>query len=141
MSSMSAWSMCPRVNAPNACQFLIITCQRANKHANVPKACQSFNFVCQKAYQFFNCFSIFGIFSHFHHVQISRIFGQFQKTYLAKKRIVNLKPLTSFSIEHVGSTEQLFGQCKMELNIFFIYLILYAMCKQTYLEKYTSCTP
>ena len=37
-----------------------------------------------------------------------------------RKNLVNLKPLTS--MEHVGLTEQLFGWCKMELNVFFNYL-------------------
>ena len=35
------------------------------------------------------------------------------------KNLVNLKPLASVSMEHVGLTEQLFGQWKMDLNIFF----------------------
>ena len=32
-----------RTNVPSACQLLIFTCQRANKHANVPEVCQLFN--------------------------------------------------------------------------------------------------
>ena len=43
-------------------------------------------------------------------------------------------------MEHVELTEQLFGQCKMELNINIFYLTLYAVCKKAYLEKHTSYT-
>ena len=46
---MPAWSTYPRSNVPNACQLLIITCQRTNKRANVPKVCQLFNLACQHA--------------------------------------------------------------------------------------------
>ena len=34
-----AWSTCPRANVPKACQFIIFTCQRANKRTKVP-TCQ-----------------------------------------------------------------------------------------------------
>ena len=34
---------CPRGNVSKACQFLIFTCQHANKRTNLPKACQFFN--------------------------------------------------------------------------------------------------
>ena len=36
-----------------------------------------------------------------------------------RKNFINLKLLTSFSMRHVGLTEQLFSLYKMELNIFF----------------------
>ena len=38
------------------------------------------------------------------------------KISLRKKNLVNLKPLTLFSMEYVGLTKQLFGKCKMELG-------------------------
>ena len=41
-----------------------------------------------------------------------------------RKNLINLKPLPSLLMEHVGLTEQLFRQCKVELNIFFYYLTL-----------------
>ena len=34
---------CPRGNVSKACQFLIFTCQHANKRTNLPKAFQFFN--------------------------------------------------------------------------------------------------
>ena len=40
---------CPRGNVSKACQFLIFTCQHANKRTNLPKACQFFNLTCQCA--------------------------------------------------------------------------------------------
>ena len=44
-----------------------------------------------------------------------------------KEKLCQRKHLMSFSMEHVGLTEQLFNQCKMELNIFF-YLLNF-MCR------------
>ena len=57
--------VCPRANMPKACQLLIFTCQRPNKHAkmptsqrcanistwrtNVPNACQCLSLACQRA--------------------------------------------------------------------------------------------
>ena len=124
---MPAWSTCPRDNVQNACQLLIITCQRANKRANVPKACQSFNFVFQKTYQFFNYF--LKEFFNFWIFQSCSPFANFKNIWAIlenlsretknlnfdickislRKNLVKLKPLTSFSIEHVGLTEQLLG--------------------------------
>ena len=39
-----------------------------------------------------------------------------------RKNLVNLKPLTSFSMEHIGLTQKLFGWCERELNIYIFYL-------------------
>ena len=36
-----------------------------------------------------------------------------------RKKLINQKSLTSFSMEHVGLTKQFFGLCKMELNTSF----------------------
>ena len=36
MPFVPAWSTCPCINAPKACQLLIFTCQRTNKHTKVP---------------------------------------------------------------------------------------------------------
>ena len=39
-----------------------------------------------------------------------------------RKNLVNLNTLTSFSMEHIGLTQQLFGWCERELNIYIFYL-------------------
>ena len=73
------WSTCPRANVPKVCQYVIFTCQRANKRANVLKPFQFFNLACQrvrdvpiiqfgvptiqKASQYFSYFSKENIFS------------------------------------------------------------------------------
>ena len=75
------------------------------------------------------------------------------KTYLANQRpkllisakfhkgknFINIKPLTLFSIEQVGLTEQIFALCKMELNMCFCLSNLYTMFKKVHSEKHTSC--
>ena len=58
-----------------------------------------------------------------------------------------LTPLTSFSNEHVGLTEQLFSYYKMELNTFFylrhvhtgLFRTAHILQKAFLLEKHTSC--
>ena len=60
------------------------------KCAKVQKTCQFFDFTYQEAnfsLIFPNDFSIFEFFNYAQYLPISRIFGQFQKTYLAKQRI------------------------------------------------------
>ena len=52
-----------------------------------------------------------------------------------RKRLVNLKTLTSFSMEHVGLTSVTWTRTYV-----FIYLTVYAVSKKAYLEKNTSCT-
>ena len=100
------------INAP--------TCRRCANYstwrANVPKVYQSFNFVCQKAYQFFNYFS--KNFFNFWIFQLCSPFANFKNIWAIvesreakslsfdickislRKNLVNLKPLTSFSVEH-----------------------------------------
>ena len=123
------WQHVLCVNVTNACQLLICACQRANKRANVAKLCQLFNLEYQRAkgvpifqlfskrtFQFLN-FSIMSIFATFKNIwailqNLSRETKNsnfdFCKISLIKN-LVNLKPLTSFSMEDVGLTEQLFG--------------------------------
>ena len=115
-----AWSKCPCAKVPK-CQT------RANKRANVPKVCQIFNFTCQKACQFFTYFP--KKFFNFWNFQLCSTFANFKNIWAIlenlsretknsnfdickislRKNLVNLTPLTSFSMEHVGLTEQLFG--------------------------------
>ena len=94
--------------------------------------------------------SIFEFFNYARHFQISRIFEQSCETknltfdirkISFKKNLVNLKPLTSFSKEHVGLPNNYSSSVKWSSIYFFIYLNLYTVCKKTYLEKHTSCTP
>ena len=131
--------MCKSAKVPNACQLLIFTFQRANKRANVPKLYQLFNLVCQhaksepifhacqKAYQFFNYFS--KEFFNFWNFQLCSTFANFRnisailenlshKTIKFKfwhlQNFIKEKPcqpstFASFSMEHVGLTEQFFG--------------------------------
>ena len=134
-----------RANVPNASQLFIFASQRAKKHTNVPKVCQLFNFACQLAegmpifqlrlpkgvpifqlffkriFQFFNFLIMLNICKFQEHLGSSRKLISRNKDFKFwhLKNIFNLKPLTSFWIEHVGLTKQFFGQCKMELNIFF----------------------
>ena len=124
----------------------VSTCQRiarfsflrSNVPINVPKACQFFNFACQKAYQFFNYFSeeffnfwifqLWSIFAHFENIwaileNLSRETSNLNFDICkisSRKNFVNLKPLMSFSMEHVGLTVQLFGYGKIERNIYFL---------------------
>ena len=128
------WSMCQRAKVPNACQFLIFTCQCANKRTKGVNIGGGGG-------------SIIKFFSFAQYQQVSRIFGNSRKQiknsretnnlnfYICKislrKYLVNVKPVMSFSMEHVVLTEQLFGQSKMELNIFFMYLIQMPCVKRT----------
>ena len=109
----------------------VLTCQRCAYFktccVNVRKACQVFNFACQKAYQFFNYFS--DEFFNFWIYQSCSVFANLKNIWPVleklsrqtkklsfdickiswRKNLANLKPLTSFSIEHVGLTKKLFG--------------------------------
>ena len=134
-----AWSTCACAKVPNACQLLIflstnvpinvLTCQRCTNYltwcANMPKANQFFNFACQKAYQFFNYFSnkffnflifqLYSAFANFKNIWAilenlwSKEFKFWHLQNFIKENLVSLTPLTSFSMEPVGLTEQLFG--------------------------------
>ena len=117
-------------NVPKACQLLKLSCQRAKKRVNFltspVKRRTNFSTIFQN--NFFN-FWIFQLClsCKFHqYLGNSRKFvsrnKEFEFSHLKislRKNIINLKPLTSFSMEHVGLTKQLFGYCKMEQNIFF----------------------
>ena len=95
-------------------------------------------------------------------MQISRIFGQILKIYLAKERkffkflnffkfwylqnFIKEKPYQPkpFDIVFNGAREINPAIIRLAQNeaeyIFLIYLILYSVCKKAYLEKHTSCT-
>ena len=149
---MPAWFMCPRGNMPNKCQLLIFTCQRVKGlpfiQFGVPTCQRGANFltIVQKNFWIFQLCSTFASFKNIWAIleTLSRKAKNLDFDICQvslRKNLVNLKPLTSFSLEHVGLTEQLFGYCKMEINIYFIYLTLYTVYKQAYLEKHTSCIP
>ena len=107
--------------------FYVSTRQRCVNNsiwrAIVLKACQTFNFACQKAYQFFNNFSeeflnfwifqfanfknIWAILENLPHETKNLNFSIYKIS--LRKKIINLKPFTSFPIEQVGLTEQLLG--------------------------------
>ena len=132
MPCMPAWSTCPHASVPNVCQLFIVTCQRANKRANVPKVCQLFNLACQRAkgvpifqfclpkgvpifqlffkriFQFLNFSVILTICKFQEYLGNSRKLNFDICKMSLRKNLANLKPLMSFSIEHVGLTEQLF---------------------------------
>ena len=117
---------CLRAHVLSACQLLTCMCQRASKRANLPKGCQFFNFACQKAFQFFHYFSkkcfiwiwIFQLCSTF--AKFKNIWSILENLSRETKNLnfgiskISLKKnllrfLTSFSMDHVGLTEQLFG--------------------------------
>ena len=111
-----------RVNVPKDCQILIFTFQRANKRT---KGVSIFQLRLPKGVPIFQLWSIF---AHFENIwaileNLSR-----EKSNLnfdickisSRKNFVNLKPLMSFSMEHVGLTVQLFGYGKIERNIYFL---------------------
>ena len=128
------------VNVPNACQLLIFTCERAIKRFNVQKVCQLFNLVFQRAkgmpifqlclqkgvpvfqlffkriFRFLNFSVKLNIWTVIENLSRETKNLNFDICEISlRKNLVNLKPLTSFSIEHVGL-------CKMELNVFFCLL-------------------
>ena len=128
-----AWSKCLPANVPRALltsHFYLPMYQHANYStwcANVLKAYQFFNFACQKAYQFFNyiskeffdfwIFQLCLIFSNFKNIcaflenlprEIKNLNFNICKISL-RKNLINLKLLTSFWMEHVGLTKQIFG--------------------------------
>ena len=94
--------------------------------ANMPKGNQLFNFACQTTYKFFNYFSkeffsfwTFQLCSAFANLKnICAILENLSREtknlnfdickILLRKNLVSLTPSTSFSMEHVGLTKQLF---------------------------------
>ena len=136
-----------RANVP----INVRTCQCCANCANLPaKGHTNFSTIFQKN------FSTFETFNYPQHLQISRIFGQFQITYLVKQRIQVLtfvksllrknfvKPnlFISFSMEDVELIE------KGAEYVFFIYLTLYIMhmhiisidhANHNLAGKHTSC--
>ena len=141
----------------------VLACQRCANyspwHAQHAVGAHIFNFTWQKVYQFFNYF--WKEFLNFWIFQLCSIFANFKNTWaiieklsretknsnfgiskiLLRKNLVNLKPLMSLSVEHVGLTKQLSASVKWSWIYYFIYQILYNMCKKAYLEKHRSCTP
>ena len=117
-----AWSTCPRLYVPTSQKHANFSFLRAN----VPKVCQFFNFAWQKAYQFFNYLT--KEFFNFWIFQLSLTFANFNNIWATlenlsretnnlnfdickislRKNFINLKSLTSFSMEHMRWTEQLF---------------------------------
>ena len=122
VSCLPAWCQCAKV--PKGCQLLVFTCQCSNKCANVRKACQLFNLVYQSA----------------------KGMPNFQLCMQHAKRGTDFSTIfqKNFSIFQSCLHLQLKCQdakCRMKLNIFFYLPTWYALCKKTYLAKYTSCTP
>ena len=119
-----------RVNVPKDCQILIFTFQRANKRT---KGVSIFQLRLPKGVPIFQLFfrGIFQLWSVFAHFEnISAILENLSREtsnlnfdickISSRKNFVNLKPLMSFSMEHVGLTVQLFGYGKIERNIYFL---------------------
>ena len=116
-----------RANVPKAWQYFNIACQRVKKGANfstspAKKAYQFFNFF---VFQFLNFSIMLNICKFLEYLANSRKLSRETKNLnfdickiSLRKNFINLKPIIPFSAEHVGLIEQLFGQCKMELNIF-----------------------
>ena len=96
---------CPREQVPQACHRLIFTCKRANF------------WIFQLVLAFLNSKNIWTILEKLSHEKKNLNFDICKIS--LRKNLIDLKPLTLFSMEHVELTEQLFGWCKMELNIFF----------------------
>ena len=106
------------------------TCQCFANYSNLPaKGRTNFSTIFQKN------FSTFEIFNYQQHLQISRIFGQFQITYLVKQRIQVFTFVKSFLRKNFFKPNLLilFSMEDMELiekgaeYVFFIYLTLYIM--------------
>ena len=87
-ASLRTWSTCPRAKSEPTSYFYMPTL-RAN--FSVWRAFQFLNFTCQSACQFFNYFSKeffnFEFSNYSYHLEISIIFEQFLKVYLAKQKI------------------------------------------------------
>ena len=116
--------------------YFVPPCQRrancSTLRANVPKGVPIFQFRLPKGIPVFQLFfkRIFQLcltFANFKNIwaildNLSREIKNLNFVICvisSTKNLVNLKPLASISMEHVGLTEQLFGQWKMDLNIFF----------------------
>ena len=108
------------------------TCHKRDNHstwrANVPKGVPIFQLFFRRIFQFTN-FSIMPDICKFQeYLGNSRKFILREKKdlnlsirkILLRKNLVSLEFLTSPSTGHVGLTGELFGQCKTELNIFFL---------------------
>ena len=114
---------CPRVNL--ACT----RCKRGDNFSTFPAKIRiNFLTIFQKNlsillsevyFTFANFKNIWEILKHLARETKNLIFN-ICKIWLTKN-LITLKPLKSFSMEHVGLTRQSFGSCKMELNIF-VYL-------------------
>ena len=126
------WSTCPCVKVPK-CQtrgnFLFFMCQRANKCAKLPKVCQLFNLVCQHAksepifqlffkriFQFLNFSIMLNICKFKEYLGNSKKLISQNKEFkfwhlqnFIKEKPCQPNTFASFSMEHVGLTEQLFG--------------------------------
>ena len=98
-----------RTNVP----INVLTCQRSANYSTwcpkMPKANQIFNFACQKAYQFFKRILHFlNFYNDAQHFQNLKNLWTILEN-LSRETPISLTPLTSFSMEHVGFTKQLFG--------------------------------
>ena len=91
------------------CQFISLVCQHAKRGANF--------WIFQLVLAFVNSKNIWTILEKLSHEKKNLNFDICKIS--LRKNLINLKPLTFFLMEHVELTEQLFGWCKMELNIFF----------------------
>ena len=107
---------CPRANVPKACQHLIFTCQHANVPIKVPNVCQFFNYFSKEFVSFW-IFQLSLTLANFKNIwatleNLSRETDDLNfdicKISL-RKNLINLKSLTSFSMEHVKFTKHLFG--------------------------------
>ena len=115
-----AWSTCSRAKSMPASHF------RAIVPINVPKDVPIFQ-VFSKSIFNIRIFQLGLTFANFQNIWaiLENLSRETKNLYFdvckisLRKNLINLKHLTSFSMEHVGLTKQLFGQCKIELSKFF----------------------
>ena len=106
---------CQRANVPKACQLFNLMCQHwhgeANFwtwHVNVPKRVPIFQLFFKGISKFLNFPFMLNIcIANFRNIWA--ILSRNKEFKFLGKNLINLKPLTSFSMEHVELTDQLFG--------------------------------
>ena len=128
-----------RAHVQNTWRLLIFTCQRANDVPIVqlclPKGVPIFQLFFKRIFQFLN-FSIMLNNCKFQEylgnsrkiMSVNKEFKFWHLQNFIKEKLVSLKPLTSFSMNCVGLTEQIIRLVQKGAEyIFFTYLTLYAM--------------
>ena len=109
---------CKRAKSVPISHFYVPTCQSANKRANVPKSYQLFNLACQhaKGVLIFQ-FGVSTFLTMLNTCKFLEYLGNCRNLSRETKNLnfgickIPYEPehLLSFSMEHVGLTEQLFG--------------------------------